>query len=56
MPDQDKLQITVDALRRNPNLTNEQLAKILGFRQAFSASFYKIKAREILQLEQGKGK
>ncbi len=49
MAEQDKLQIVVEALRKNPNLTNEEIAKLLGLQRAASAIFWKVKAKQILQ-------
>ena len=47
----DRLQVTVNALRANPNLTDEEIATLLNLRRSASARFWKIKAQEVLSLE-----
>jgi len=50
--DQNKLQKTLDALRRNPKMEEVHLAELLGLLRPASARFWKIKALEILKQEQ----
>lgn len=52
LSDEDKLQKTLDALRRTADLSDEQLAEILHLRRPASARFWKLKARELLEQEQ----
>lgn len=44
----DKLQMTIEALRANPNMTDEALANYLTLKRPASARFWRLKAIEIL--------
>jgi hypothetical protein len=44
----DKLQMTIEALRANPNITDEVLAEYLALKRPASARFWRLKAIEIL--------
>lgn len=44
----DKLQMTIEALRANPNMTDEALAEYLSLKRPASARFWRLKAIEIL--------
>lgn len=44
----DKLQMTIEALRTNPNITDEALAGYLALKRPASARFWRLKAIEIL--------
>jgi len=44
----DKLQMTIEALRANPNITDEALADYLALKRPASARFWRLKAIEIL--------
>jgi hypothetical protein len=44
----DKLQMTIEALRANPNITDEALADYLTLKRPASARFWRLKAIEIL--------
>ncbi|HEX6479978.1 MAG TPA: hypothetical protein VF043_14130 [Ktedonobacteraceae bacterium] len=44
----DKLQMTLEALRANPNITDEALAEYLALKRPASARFWRLKAIEIL--------
>ena len=44
----DKLQMTIEALRTNPNITDEALAEYLALKRPASARFWRLKAIEIL--------
>jgi hypothetical protein len=44
----DKLQMTIEALRANPNITDEALAQHLTLKRPASARFWRLKAIEIL--------
>lgn len=44
----DKLQMTIEALRSNPHITDEQLAGYLTLKRPASARFWRLKAIEIL--------
>ncbi|GAC1429655.1 MAG: hypothetical protein PVS3B3_12420 [Ktedonobacteraceae bacterium] len=44
----DKLQMTIEALRANPNMTDEALAEFLSLKRPASARFWRLKAIEIL--------
>lgn len=44
----DKLQMTIEALRANPNMTDEALAEFLTLKRPASARFWRLKAIEIL--------
>lgn len=44
----DKLQMTIEALRRNPHITDEELAEYLALKRPASARFWRLKAIEIL--------
>ncbi len=44
----DKLQMTIEALRANPHITDEQLAEYLMLKRPASARFWRLKAIEIL--------
>ena len=45
---QDKLQMTIEALKANPRLTDEELAEYLSLKRPASARFWRLKAIEIL--------
>lgn len=55
----DKLQMTIEALKANPNMTDESLAELLSLKRPASARFWRLKAIEILsatnQTTTGKG-
>ncbi len=44
----DKLQMTIEALRANPDMTDETLAEYLSLKRPASARFWRLKAIEIL--------
>ena len=44
----DKLQMTIEALRANPDMTDEALAEFLSLKRPASARFWRLKAIEIL--------
>lgn len=44
----DKLQMTIEALKANPNTTDEALADLLSLKRPASARFWRLKAIEIL--------
>ncbi len=44
----DKLQMTIEALRANPGMTDEALAEYLALKRPASARFWRLKAIEIL--------
>lgn len=44
----DKLQMTIEALRTNPDMTDEALAEYLALKRPASARFWRLKAIEIL--------
>lgn len=44
----DKLQMTIEALKANPNITDEMLAEYLMLKRPASARFWRLKAIEIL--------
>jgi len=44
----DKLQMTIEALRSNPDMTDEALAEFLSLKRPASARFWRLKAIEIL--------
>ena len=48
----DKLVITVTAMRDNPQITDQELAGILGLKRPGSARLWKVKAQELLNKEQ----
>jgi hypothetical protein len=45
---QDKLQMTIEALRAKPDMTDEALAEFLSLKRPASARFWRLKAIEIL--------
>ena len=45
---QDKLQITIKTLKANPDITDEELAKLLSLKRPAGARFWRLKATEIL--------
>jgi hypothetical protein len=45
---QDKLQMTIEALKANPHLSDEELAEYLTLKRPASARFWRLKAIEIL--------
>jgi hypothetical protein len=46
----DKLQMTIEALRANPDMTDEALAEHLSLKRPASARFWRLKAIEILTM------
>ncbi|HEY4035616.1 MAG TPA: hypothetical protein VGL94_16790 [Ktedonobacteraceae bacterium] len=50
----DKLQMTLEALRANPDMTDEALAARLLLKRPASARFWRLKAIEILNADKGK--
>jgi len=46
--DEDKLALTMVALQLRSDLTNEQLAGVLGLQRPMSALFWRVKAQELL--------
>jgi hypothetical protein len=44
----DKLQMTIEALKANPHITDEELAEFLALKRPASARFWRLKAIEIL--------
>src|SRR5205085_6576752 len=44
----DKLQMTIEALKTNPHITDEALAEYLSLKRPASARFWRLKAIEIL--------
>ncbi|TMB88052.1 MAG: hypothetical protein E6J44_04285 [Chloroflexi bacterium] len=44
----DKLQMTIEALKANPHITDEELAEYLSLKRPASARFWRLKAIEIL--------
>ena len=46
----DKLQMTIEALKANPNITDEALAEYLALKRPASARFWRLKAIEILNV------
>jgi hypothetical protein len=51
-PMTEKLKLAYDALVKDPAITDEQLAKMLGLNRAASARFWRLKAIEILASQQ----
>lgn len=49
----DKLQMTIEALRANPDMTDEALAEYLALKRPASARFWRLKAIEILNTPSG---
>jgi hypothetical protein len=50
----DKLQMTIEALRARPDMTDEALAEFLSLKRPASARFWRLKAIEILNAPDGK--
>lgn len=50
----DKLQMTIEALRSNPDMTDEALAEYLSLKRPASARFWRLKAIEILNNAPGR--
>lgn len=48
----DKLQMTIEALKNNPDITDELLAERLSLKRPASARFWRLKAIEILNMSQ----
>ena len=46
----DKLQMTIEALKNNPHITDEELAEYLALKRPASARFWRLKAIEILNV------
>ena len=44
----DKLQMNIETLKANPNITDEALAEYLALKRPASARFWRLKAIEIL--------
>ncbi len=51
----DKLQMTIEALKKNPTMTDEALAEYLSLKRPASARFWRLKAIEILNTADNKG-
>ncbi len=51
----DKLQMTIEALKTNPTMTDEALAAYLSLKRPASARFWRLKAIEILNTSDNKG-
>ena len=49
---QDKLQMTIEALRAKPDMTDEALAEFLSLKRPASARFWRLKAIEILNTQE----
>jgi hypothetical protein len=49
---QDKLQMTIEALRAKPDMTDEALAEFLSLKRPASARFWRLKAIEILSTQE----
>jgi hypothetical protein len=47
----DKLQMTIEVLKRQPNMTDEALAEFLSLKRPASARFWRLKATEILNAQ-----
>ncbi len=52
----DKLQMTIEALRKNPDMTDEALAEYLALKRPASARFWRLKAIEILSANRKEAK
>jgi predicted transcriptional regulator len=52
----DKLQMTIEALRKNPDMTDEALAEHLALKRPASARFWRLKAIEILSANRKEAK
>jgi hypothetical protein len=50
----DKLQMTIEALKANPHITDEALAEYLSLKRPASARFWRLKAIEILNASGGR--
>lgn len=50
---QDRLRTVVEALRKKPDATNEEIAQLLGLQRPMSAVMWKVKAKQLLQQETG---
>ena len=51
----DKLQMTIEALKANPRITDEALAEYLSLKRPASARFWRLKAIEILNASARQG-
>jgi len=49
-PQEDKLQLAFEAVSNNPDITDEELAQLLGLARPASARFWKLKAKELINL------
>jgi hypothetical protein len=47
----DKLQMTIEVLKKQPNMTDEALAEFLSLKRPASARFWRLKATEILSAQ-----
>jgi hypothetical protein len=47
----DKLQMTIEVLKKQPNMTDEALAEFLSLKRPASARFWRLKATEILNAQ-----
>ncbi len=47
----DKLQMTIEALKKQPNMSDEALAEFLSLKRPASARFWRLKATEILNAQ-----
>lgn len=52
----DKLQMTIETLKANPDITDEELAEHLSLKRPASALFWRRKAIEILSMQEPTGK
>ncbi|MBO0778593.1 MAG: hypothetical protein J2P37_07160 [Ktedonobacteraceae bacterium] len=52
----DKLQVTMEALKANAELTDEELAELLSLKRPASARFWRLKALEILNAQENESK
>jgi len=49
-PQDDKLEQAFEAVSNNPDITDEELARLLGLARPASARFWKLKAKELINL------
>ena len=53
-PQEDKLEQAFEAVSNNPDITDEELAQLLGLTRPASARFWKLKAQELINLHNSK--